>query len=314
MAIGLALGGMLGTGLWLMATALPWVRPRPDLALRFRWLSAQGRLELETARARAGGALFKSSALERLLRPLLEDGGAFLGRVLSRAGIGTANLERRLALGWPGMNTSQYFGQKLACGLVFAALFPLMNVLSIGPFGAWPVWTWLGGFAVGFALPDWMLEGRLERRRTAVLMELPSVLDLLAIAASAGMSPEQALLEVSRQVSGVLGDGLRSVVREAGLGACTHAEGLRALAEREGVSDLVSVADAWQSALEQGLPLGHAMLTLAETVRDRKRARLVEEGGKSTVRMLFPVAVFIFPVFLVVLLYPAGVELLGLGG
>ena len=69
-------------------------------------------------------------------------------------------------------------------------------------------------------------------------MELPTVLDLLAIAASAGMSPEQALLEVSRQLGGALGDGLRDVVREAGLGAATHAEGLRALAEREGVPEL----------------------------------------------------------------------------
>jgi tight adherence protein C len=128
------------------------------------------------------------------------------------------------------------------------------------------------------------------------------------------MSPEQSLLETSRQMRGVLGDGLREVAREASLGAATHAEGLRALAEREQVPELLSLADAWQSALEQGLPLGQAMLTLADTVRDRKRARLLEEGGKSTVRMLFPVALFIFPVFLVVLLYPAGVELLGLGG
>ena len=30
--------------------------------------------------------------------------------------------------------------------------------------------------------------------------------------------------------------------------------------------------------------------------------------------MLLPVSVFIFPVFLVVLLYPAGVQLLGLAG
>ncbi|MDP2674590.1 MAG: type II secretion system F family protein [Dehalococcoidia bacterium] len=314
MALALVLGGTLGLGLWLIVMAQPLGRLRPDLALRLRMLSAQGRLEMETEGRRAGTALFKSSALERLLRPLLEDAGSFLARVLSRAGIGTANLERRLALGWPGMTTSQFYGQKLASALVFLALFPLMNVLGTHPFGAWPVWMWLGGFALGFALPDWMLEGRLERRRTMVLMELPTVLDLLSIAASAGMSPEQALLEVSRQLGGVLGDGLRGVVREAGLGAATHAEGLRALAEREGVSELVSVADAWQSALEQGLPLGQAMLTLAETVRDRKRARLLEEGGKSTVRMLFPVAVFIFPVFLVVLLYPAGAELLGLGG
>jgi tight adherence protein C len=312
MALALALGGMLGTGVWLIVTGLPLARPRPDLALRLRALSSQGRLEIEEAR-QGRAALFKSSALERLLRPLLDDAGGQLNRLMLRAGIGAKDLDRRLALGWPGMTASQFYGQKLASGLVFLALFPLMNALGVHPFGAWPIWAWLGGFALGFTMPDWMLQERLERRRTAVVMELPTVLDLLAIAASAGMSPEQALLEVSRQMGGTLGDGLRDVVREAGLGAETHAEGLRSLAEREGVSELVSVADAWQSALEQGLPLGQAMLTLAETVRDKKRTRLLEEGGKSTVRMLFPVAVFIFPVFLVILLYPAGAELLGLG-
>jgi tight adherence protein C len=313
MAVGLVLGGVFGVGLWLAATALPWTRARPDLATRLRLLTAGGRLEAEAARGRAA-PLFKSSALERLLRPLIEDAGGFLARLMSRAGIGAADLDRRLALGWPGMTPAHFYGQKLASGLVLMALFPFMNAMGVSPFGTWQAWMWLAGFAVGFALPDWMLEGRLERRRTAVLMELPTMLDILAIAASAGMSPEQALLETSRQVHGVLGDGLHEVAREAGLGATTHAEGLRALAEREQVPELLSLADAWQAALEQGLPLGQAMLTLAETVRERKRARLLEEGGKSSVRMLFPVALFIFPVFLVVLLYPAGVELLGLGG
>jgi tight adherence protein C len=309
MAIALTLGAMLGAGLWLIVMAQPL-----DLALRLRWLSVQGRLELEAEQRSTGARLFTSSALERLLRPLLEDLGGLLARLLARGGIGATDLGRRLALGWPGMTPAQFYGQKLASGLVLLAVFPLMNLLGVHPFGEWRVWMWLAGFVLGFVLPDWLLEGRLQRRRTVVLVELPAVLDLLAIATSAGMSPEQALLEVSRQVGGALGDGLREAVREAGLGAATHAEGLRALAEREGVAELLSLADAWQAALEQGLPLGQTMLTLAETVRDRKRARLLEEGGKSTVRMLFPVALFIFPVFLVVLLYPAGLELLGLGG
>lgn len=307
------LSAMLGASLWLIITGSPLGRPRPDLALRLRAMSAQGRTELEAAGRRSGPRVFKSPLLEQFLRPLLDDIGGQVGRVLVRFGIASGNVEQRLALAWPGVTPSQFYGQKLASGLLFLALFPLMNAFSINPFGAWPVWIWLGGFVFGFAMPDWMLESRLEKRRTAVLMELPTALDLLAIAGSAGMSPEQALVDVSRQMGGTLGAGLQGVVREAGLGTATHAEGLRALAEREGVSELVSVADAWQSALEQGLPLGQAMLSLAETVRDKKRARLLEEGGKSTVRMLFPVAAFIFPVFLVVLLYPAGAELLGLG-
>jgi tight adherence protein C len=313
MAVALILSGMLGGGLWLIVMAQPLGRLRPDLALRLRMLSAQGRLEMEAKGRGTRSPLFQSSALERLLRPLLDDAGRALARVVARTGLGGRDLERKLALGWPGMTTAQFYGQKLASGLVLLTAFPPMNVLGVHPFGAWPVWMWLLGFVLGFAAPDWMLEGRLERRRAAVVMELPTVLDLLAIAASAGMSPEQALLEVTRQVGGALGDGLRDAVREAGLGAATHSEALRRLAEREGVAELASVADAWQAALEQGLPLGQAMLTLGETVRDKKRARLLEEGGKSTVRMLFPVAVFIFPVFMVVLLYPAGVELLGLG-
>lgn len=309
----LLISAAFGAGLWLIVAAQPIGRPRLDLTLRLRAMSAQGRTELETGARRQGKRVFKSPLLEQLLRPLLEDVGGQVGRILARFGIASGNVEQRLALAWPGVTPPQFYGQKLASGLLFLALFPFMNVAAIQPFGAWPVWIWLGGFAAGFAMPDWMLQGRLERRRTAVLMELPTALDLLAIAASAGMSPEQAIVEASRQMGGTLGEGLRGVVQEAGLGTATHAEGLRALAEREGVSELVSVADAWQSALEQGLPLGHAMLALAENVRDKKRARLLEEGGKSTVRMLFPVATFIFPVFLVILLYPAGSELLGLG-
>jgi len=311
---GIAFGGLFGLGLWLVLSSLSWARTRPDLATSLRLLSAEGRMELEAAQRRAGPALFTSPALERLLRPILEDAGTLLARVLTRLGFRTADLERRLAIGWPGMTPSQFFGQKLAIGLLFCAFFPAMTLAGIHPFGPWPIWSWLGGFLLGFLQPDWLLDQRVARRRKAVLLELPTVLDLLAMAASAGLSPEQALLEVSKQVRGVLGDGLRGVSREAGLGTMTEAEGLLALAERERVPEIVSMADAWRSALEQGLPLGQVMLTLADTVRDRKRATLIAEGEKSSVRMLFPVALFIFPVFLVILLYPAGVQLLGLGG
>ena len=78
------------------------------------------------------------------------------------------------------------------------------------------------------------------------------------------------------------------------------------------LGELRSLADAWRLSHEQGLPLAPALLALTETVRERERTRLLEEGGKAAVHMLFPVALFIFPVFLVVLLYPAGVALLGL--
>jgi tight adherence protein C len=312
MNAGLLVGGLLGAGLFLVATAQPLGRPRPELAARLRRLSARGRMELD--RGADEGTVFSSPLLERLLRPLLDDAGAALARLLARLGLETGDLERRLALAWPDLGPAQFRGQQLASGLVLVALFPAMNLVGVRPFGPWPAWLWLGGFALGFALPAWLLQSRLQQRRAAVAAELPVALDLLAIAASAGLSPEQALLEASRLLRGPLGDGLHAVLADAGVGAAGYGEGLRALAAREDVPELRALADAWRMAQEQGLPLGPAMLALAESVRERRRAHLREEGGKAAVRMLLPVALFIFPVFLVVLLYPAGVELLGLSG
>ena len=59
-----------------------------------------------------------------------------------------------------------------------------------------------GRLAIGFAAPDWDLERREVTRRAAVLMELPTVLDMLTLATSAGMALEQALDEIGRRSEG----------------------------------------------------------------------------------------------------------------
>lgn len=308
MTMALLLSGVLGAGFWLIVVG----RPRPELALRLQRLSVQGRIALGDDGADRP-PMFSSPLLERTLRPLLDDAGNALGTLLQRFGIEAGDLDQRLALAMPEVNASQFRGQQVAIGAVVGAFFPLMNLFGLHPFGPWPVWIWLGGFAVGFAAPSWQLNARLRKRRLAVLTETPVALDLFVLAASAGLSPEQALAEAGRQLDGILGAGLREVVRETGLGTTGYADGLQTLAAREDVPELRSLADAWRHSHEQGLPLAPAMLALAETARDRQRTRLIEEGGKAAVRMLFPIALFIFPVFLVVLLYPAGVELLGIG-
>ena len=309
----LALSCALGAGLWLMLMGQPLGRPRPELSARLGRLSAQERIELEERALPEGGPMFRWGLLERLLRPLLEDSGRVASGLLRRLGLEAGDLDRRLELGWPGMSAPQFRGQQLATGSVAALALPAMNVLGAHPLGPWPVWIWAAAFCAGFAAPSWQLASRLQRRRRAVAAELPQALDLFVIAASAGLSPEQSLVEAGRRLDGVLGDALREVVREAGLGTRSDAEGLMRLADREDVPELRSLAGAWQLSHQQGLPLAPAVLSLSETVRDRRRAQLLEEGGKAAVRMLFLVSLFIFPVFLVVLLYPAGVELLGLG-
>jgi tight adherence protein C len=199
-------------------------------------------------------------------------------------------------------------------GLIGLALCPLMTWLGIQPFGPWPVWAWAASGAVGFLAPDWQLEQTLAVRRMRCLMELPTILDMLTIATSAGLALEQALLQVARQSTGTVAQELRHASREMALGQRSLVDALEAMAGRNTVPELSSFASQVRAAHEQGLPLVQTLSLQADALREQKRLRIVEEGGKATVRMILPVALFILPVLFVVLLAPAALELMHLGG
>jgi tight adherence protein C len=305
---------LFGLGAYLLVTAQPVGRPKPDLAERLRRLDVDERIRAELGR-RAVQPIFASRLLEAMLRPVLDDLGRLLQRGLARVGLaGGGELERRLRVARPGVEPAQFYGEKVASGLIGLAVFPLMNWLGVHPFGTWPVWVWTAGFLVGFLAPDWQLEQRLAVRRMRCLMELPTILDMLTIATSAGLALEQALSQVARQSAGLVAHELQYATREMALGQRSLVEALEALAERNAVPELTSFARQVRAAHEQGIPLVHTLSLQAEALREQKRLRIVEEGGKATIRMILPIALFILPVLFVVLVAPAAVELMHLGG
>jgi len=307
---------ILGLGVYLMLTAQPIGRPKPDLGERLRRLDVDERIRMAELGRYARRPLFASRLLENMLRPMVEDAGRLLRTLLLRLGLaGGRELERRLGVLRPGVEVVQFLGEKVAAGLIVAVTFPLMNVLHFQPLGAWPVWLWLVGFGIGFVLPDWDLDRRARLRRGLVLMELPTILDMLTLATSAGMALEQALEEVARHSEGVVAQELRLVARELALGQRRNLpEALSALAERLGTREIEHILGRMSAAYEQGLPLGPALSAHAQALRERQRLHIVEEGGKASVRMLLPVALLILPALFVVVLVPAAAELTRLGG
>jgi tight adherence protein C len=306
---------LFGLGISLLLQIQPIGRPRTDLRERLRRLDVDERIRSELGRRDTRTPLFASTMLEGLLRPVLDDIGRATRALLARFGLGGGrDLDRKLRMARPGIEPVQFFGEKVACGLVGLAFFPLLNAVDLTLLGAWPVWLWGATFAVGFFAPDWQLEGRLRARRTQVVMELPTILDMLTIAASAGLALEQALLHVSRESEGAVAGELQRVSREMALGQATLAEALGELGDRNAVPELTSVVHHLRAVHEQGLPLVQALATQAEALRERQRVRILEEGSKAGVRMLLPVALFILPVLFVVVLVPAGLELTRLGG
>ena len=305
---------LFGLGAYLFVTAQPLGRPKPDLIERLRRLDVDERMRMRVTR-QDDQPLFHSPLLERMLRPAVEDVGRWLGAALSRFGLHRGDhLSRRLELARAGVTPVQYFGEKALVGLLGAALPVAMNAMGIHPFGPWPAWVSLVGFGLGFVAPDWELDRRLASRRTACLMELPGLLDMISLAVSAGMALEPALEVVARRSRGVVGQELQHASRQAALGQSSLVAALSEMAERNGIPELTAFVGQLRAAHEQGLPLVQTLSAQADGLREQKRIRIVEEGGKASVRMIIPVALFIFPTLFVVLLVPAGVQLLHLSG
>ncbi len=307
---------LLGLGVHLFVTALPIGRPKPDLGERLRRMDVDERIRIDELERVTRQPLFTSRLLENMLRPVIEDAGRLLRSVLGRLGlVNGRELEERLRVVRPGVEVVQFLGEKAAAGVIVALTFPCMNVLHLTPFGQWPVWLWLVGFGFGFVVPDLDLERRVARRRGLILMELPTILDMLTLATSAGMALEQALDEVARYSEGVAAREIRLVARELALGQRRNLhEALAALSERLATPEVEHVFGRMTAAYEQGLPLGQALAAHAQALRERQRLHIVEEGGKASVRMLLPVALLILPALFVVVLVPAAAELTRLGG
>jgi tight adherence protein C len=94
------------------------------------------------------------------------------------------------------------------------------------------------------------------------------------------------------------------VVREISLGKLRR-EALRDMADRLGVSEMTSFVAAVIQSEQLGVSLAQVLRIQADQMRIRRRQLAEEEAHKAPIKMLLPMALFIFPALCIVLMTPA---------
>lgn len=301
-------------GLFLMVAAQPIGRPRPDLATRLRELDPDEWLLDDMAPPPA--AVLGVPLIDALLRPLVDDVARLTERVARTLGLTSPReLERRLQLAAPGTTPLQYYGEKVTVALAFEVILLVthltFDLLRLPHGGPWPLWAWLGAGALGFIVPDLAIGSRLAERRMRIVCELPTLLDLLAIAARSGRSLQQAVADVAPFLAGPLGDEWARLGAEVARTPGGLPVALRGMALRNGVPEVESLAEQLIAAHAGGHALAPTLEDLA-TARRQERLHAIEaEGARATERMFLPVAVFVLVPLLLVVAIPAGVSLFG---
>jgi tight adherence protein C len=158
--------------------------------------------------------------------------------------------------------------------------------------------------AVGFIAPDFVLNKKIRARQERLSQDLPDALDLLAVSVEAGLGFDAAVVKITEQVEGPLGEEFSLTLNEMRIGE-SRQDALKKLADRTGIPEIAAFSRAIVQADQFGISLGRILRVQAVDTRHRRQIAAEEKAMKAPVKMLFPTVIFIFPSMFIVILGPA---------
>jgi len=198
----------------------------------------------------------------------------------------------------PG-SADTFLSFKLLCpiiGIVLATFFGSDNFLFLALLLA----------VAGFFAPDIYLFRAIGQRKLKIGRALPDVLDLLVICMEAGLGIDQATLKIAQETHGIypeLSEELFITGYEQRAGK-PRLEAWRSMSERVDLDTVRQFVAMLVQTDRLGTPIAKALGTFADSLRTKRLLMAEEQAAKTTVKLIFPLAIFIFPALFVVLLGP----------
>jgi tight adherence protein C len=193
----------------------------------------------------------------------------------------------------------------------FPGLVALGCAMMGRPPGSALLWI-LFAFVLGFVLPRYLLGRMVRNRQLRIRWGLADALDLMVVSIEAGLGLNAAMIRVSEELRDVHPDiclEFELANLEIRVGR-EREEALRNLAERTGVDDLRSLVAMLIQADKFGTSIARAVRVFSDSLRTKRRQRAEQAAQKAAVKLLFPLACFLFPTLFIVILGPAILSLM----
>jgi tight adherence protein C len=259
--------------------------------------------QIEQRLAEIGGVeTVADSRYEKMLLDSLKR----IGKVAPRSPSEMGKLQQRLVSAGYRSNEALivFFGIRVALALGLFALLSLPIIVRPNVMMA------LGGAALGYMLPAFVLGRQASQRQHRIRLSLPDALDLLVVSVEAGLGLDQAMQRVGVELAPAhpeLSDELRLIGLELRAGKA-RSEALHNLGARTGVDDVVSLVAMLVQTDKFGTSVAQSLRVHSATLRTKRRQRAEEAAAKTGVKMVFPLVFCIFPALWVVTLGPAVIK------
>jgi tight adherence protein C len=200
-----------------------------------------------------------------------------------------------------------YFGLKTVLPLVLA----FGTWLLLRAFSSMDEMTVLMNLMIaalaGCYLPNLALWLRLRERKREIFEHFPDAADLMLVCVEAGLGLDAALTKIADEMgmsSRALAEELHLTNLEMRAGA-SRTQSLRNLALRTGIEEIGTFATMLAQSDKFGTSIGESLRVFSEDLRHKRQVRAEEHAAKVPTKMLIPLALFIFPAIIMVVLGPA---------
>jgi tight adherence protein C len=193
----------------------------------------------------------------------------------------------------------------------FPAIVALICAVLARPLSGAILWI-LAAFVFGFFLPRYALRRMIRTRQRLVRWGLADALDLMVISIEAGLGLNAAMMKVSSELMEVhpdISEEFELANLEIRVGR-ERDEALRNLADRTGVDDLRSLVAMLIQTDRFGTSISKAIRAFSDSLRTKRRQRAEQAAQKAAVKLLFPLACFLFPTLFIAILGPAALQLM----
>jgi len=171
-------------------------------------------------------------------------------------------------------------------------------------------------FVAGFFLPRFFLKRMINKRQRLIRWGLADALDLMVVSVEAGLGLNAAMMKVAAELKDVhtpVAVEFELANLEIRVGR-ERDEALRNLAERTGVDDLRSLVAMLIQTDKFGTSIARGLRVFSDSLRTKRRQRAEQEAQKAAVKLLFPLACFLFPTLFIAILGPAALNLIDVMG
>lgn len=198
-----------------------------------------------------------------------------------------------------------YLGIRLALPVAFALLVTLFVDNNA-------IMYFILALGVGYFLPDFWLSWAINKRRDKIRLSLPDGLDFLAICLEAGLGIDQGIVRLGQELRvshPALSEELLQINFEqrAGVPRITAWKSFSDRVDLESVRSFVAMLIQTDRF---GTPISKSLGTFSDALRTQRRLKAEELAAKTTIKLLFPLALFIAPSMAIVLLGPAFISLM----